>query len=86
MRATSRAHSREVSTSSAAMRNSGGFFASTDLENLNNLLGSAAHRANAGKLAWDAEAFAFTNAPEADQYLTKTYRDGWEIQTDVQQN
>ncbi|MFI4859650.1 MAG: Gfo/Idh/MocA family oxidoreductase [Phycisphaerales bacterium JB063] len=51
-----------------------------------NLLGSAAHRANAGKLDWDAEAFTFTNNPDADRYLTKTYRDGWELQTDAAQN
>lgn len=51
-----------------------------------NLLGNAAHRANAGKLAWDPEQFAFPNNPEANQYLTKTYRDGWELQTDAAQN
>lgn len=42
-----------------------------------NLLGVAAHRYGKQKLNWDAEKFTFTNAPGADKYLTKTYRDGW---------
>jgi hypothetical protein len=41
-----------------------------------NLLGIAAHRHNGGKLTWDAEKFTLGNA-DVDQYLTKTYRDGW---------
>lgn len=48
-----------------------------------NLLGSAAHRAG-GKLTWDAERFTFNNAV-ADQYLTKTYRDGWAIEPEPDQ-
>ncbi len=31
------------------------------------------------KLYWDAEQFKFTNLPEANQYLTKEYREGWAI-------
>jgi predicted dehydrogenase len=29
------------------------------------------------KLLWDAQEFKFTNVPEANQYLTKEYRQGW---------
>jgi predicted dehydrogenase len=29
------------------------------------------------KLFWDAEQFKFSNMPEANQYLTKKYRQGW---------
>lgn len=31
------------------------------------------------KLFWDAKEFKFTNIPEANQYLTKEYREGWAI-------
>jgi len=31
------------------------------------------------KLLWDAEQFKFTNMPEANQYLTKEYRQGWSL-------
>ena len=31
------------------------------------------------KLFWDANKFEFTNMPEANQYLTKEYRQGWAI-------
>jgi predicted dehydrogenase len=31
------------------------------------------------KLLWDAEAFKFTNMPEANQYLHKEYRAGWSL-------
>jgi predicted dehydrogenase len=31
------------------------------------------------KLFWDAEQFKFSNMPEANQYLTKEYRQGWGI-------
>ena len=40
------------------------------------LLGNAALRSGK-KLEWDAEAGKFTNAPEADQYLHREYREGW---------
>lgn len=45
-----------------------------------NLLGNVAHRAALGKdLQWDAKALKFTNAPEANKLLTKSYRKGWKI-------
>ncbi len=31
-------------------------------------------------LEWDAENLKFPNKPEADKYLTKDYREGWEIE------
>lgn len=31
------------------------------------------------KLLWDGQAFRFTNVPEANQYLTKEYRQGWSL-------
>ncbi len=31
------------------------------------------------KLLWDAKEFKFTNVPEANQFLTKEYREGWAI-------
>jgi predicted dehydrogenase len=44
------------------------------------LLGIAALRAGQGKkLTYDAEAMQFTNAPDANQYLTREYRPGWEV-------
>jgi predicted dehydrogenase len=44
------------------------------------LLGVAALRAGQGrKVLYDAAAMRFTNAPDADQYLTRDYRTGWEI-------
>lgn len=30
-------------------------------------------------LLWDADAMAFTNAAEANQYLRRDYRDGWKL-------
>jgi hypothetical protein len=30
-------------------------------------------------LLWDAEAMAFTNAPDANPYLRREYRDGWQL-------
>ena len=46
-----------------------------------NLLGNLAHRAALGKeLQWDAEAFRFTNHEGANNLLSKTYREGWEIE------
>ena len=43
-----------------------------------NLLGNVAHRAGK-KLEWDPKGFRFTNAPEAEKYLTKEYRAGWTL-------
>lgn len=47
-----------------------------------NLLGIAAYRHGGGKLTWDAKAFSFGNA-QADQYLTKTYREGWSMKPEA---
>ena len=44
-----------------------------------NLLGNVAHRAGK-KLDWDAENMKFPNAPEAEKFLSKPYRAGWEIE------
>jgi len=44
------------------------------------LLGVAALRAGQGKkVLYDGEKMEFTNAPEANQYLTREYRAGWAI-------
>ena len=44
------------------------------------LLGIAALRAGQGrKVLYDAPNMKFTNAPEANQYLTRVYRKGWEL-------
>lgn len=42
------------------------------------LLGLVAYRTGK-KLEWDAKSLKATNCPEADQYITKEYRKGWEI-------
>jgi hypothetical protein len=31
------------------------------------------------KLLWDGEAMKITNLPEANQYVTKGYREGWTL-------
>jgi predicted dehydrogenase len=41
-----------------------------------NLLGTVAHRVGK-KLEWDAANLQATNAPEAQQYIHKKYREGW---------
>jgi predicted dehydrogenase len=44
------------------------------------LLGIAALRAGQGrKVTYDAEKMAFTDAPDANQFLTREYRKGWEL-------
>lgn len=43
-----------------------------------NLLGNVAHRVGK-KLIWNSSTLTATNAPEAQQYITKSYRDGWGI-------
>lgn len=43
-----------------------------------NLLGVVAHRTGK-KLEWDAKALKATNAPEAEKFIHKTYRKGWEL-------
>ena len=42
------------------------------------LLGAVAFRTGK-KLEWDAQNMKATNCPEADQYLSRTYRKGWEV-------
>jgi len=42
------------------------------------LLGNVAYRTGK-KLEWDAKTLKATNCPEADKYLTKQYRAGWEV-------
>jgi predicted dehydrogenase len=42
-------------------------------------LGALASRFPGEKLEWDAAAMKFTNKPEANQYLTRTYRDGFQV-------
>ena len=43
------------------------------------LLGNVAYRVGK-KLQWDAKTLAATNCPEANQFLTKEYRQGWEVE------
>ena len=43
-----------------------------------NHLGNVAYRVGK-KLEWDAEKMKATNAPEADQYIKRAYRKGWEL-------
>jgi hypothetical protein len=42
------------------------------------LLGNVAFRAGS-KLQWDAENLKATNCPEADRYVRREYRHGWEL-------
>ncbi len=42
------------------------------------LLGNVAYRTGK-KLEWDAAKLKATNCPEADQYIRKEYRSGWEV-------
>ncbi|HAW32484.1 MAG TPA: dehydrogenase, partial [Planctomycetaceae bacterium] len=42
------------------------------------LLGNAAIRAGK-KLEWNAKKMEFTNAPEANKFLSRDYRDGWSL-------
>lgn len=43
-----------------------------------NLLGTVAHRVGK-KLQWDPKSLKATNAPEADRFINKEYRKGWEF-------
>jgi len=43
------------------------------------LLGSVACRFEKTTLAWDAEALQFTNVREANQFVSRRYRQGWEV-------
>jgi hypothetical protein len=42
------------------------------------LLGSVAYRVGK-RLEWDAAALTATNCPEADRFIRKQYRPGWEV-------
>ena len=42
------------------------------------LLGALAQRVN-GEIVWDAAKREITNLPEANQYLRRSYREGWQI-------
>jgi predicted dehydrogenase len=43
------------------------------------LMGTVVNRFPKEKLIWDAKALEFTNKPEANQCLRRTYRDGWHV-------
>ncbi len=43
------------------------------------LIGNIANRFPEERLEWDPVAFEFPNKPEANQYLSRPYRDGWHI-------
>jgi len=45
-----------------------------------NLLGVVAHRTGR-KIEWDAKELRATNAPEADRFIHKSYRKGWEFES-----
>ena len=42
------------------------------------LLGCLATRFPKKELKWDTEKMEFTNTPEANRFVKKTYRKGWE--------
>jgi predicted dehydrogenase len=44
------------------------------------LLGCVSHRAGNKKIEWDAKSMRITNAPEANKFLRREYRKGWEIE------
>ena len=43
------------------------------------LLGGIASRFPQTTLEWDAKALAFKNVKEANQFVKRTYRKGWEV-------
>ena len=43
------------------------------------LMGAIANRFPRQRLIWDAQAGQFTNVPEANAFLRRTYRAGWEV-------
>jgi len=43
------------------------------------LMGAVVNRFPKEKLVWDAAAARFTNKPEANAHLKRTYRDGWHV-------
>lgn len=44
------------------------------------LMGTIALRFPGQKLNWDADRMRFTNEPDANQYVRRTYRKGWEVE------
>ena len=44
------------------------------------LMGTVVNRFPKEKLLWDAKACRFTNKPEANAHLRRTYRDGWRVE------
>ena len=42
------------------------------------LLGNVAYRTGQS-LDWDAQSLRATNCPDADEFISKEYRDGWEV-------
>ena len=46
------------------------------------LLGNVAYRAGK-RLEWDAKEMKATNCPEADKFINKQYRHGWEVEQTV---
>jgi hypothetical protein len=44
------------------------------------LLGNVSYRLGGKKLDWNAEQLKATNAPDADQYLRREYREGWKLE------
>jgi hypothetical protein len=45
------------------------------------LLGGVACRFQGETLEWNAEKLQFTNKPEANKYLSREYRKGWEVKS-----
>ena len=43
------------------------------------LLGGVASRFPKQTLEWDAASLKFSNVPDANQYIRRTYRKGWEV-------
>ena len=43
-------------------------------------IGAVASRFPGEELQWDAKGMKFTNKPEANEYVTRKYREGWEVE------
>ena len=44
------------------------------------LLGNLTSQIGVGKkLLWDSKSLKFTNSPEANEFVTRVYRKGWEL-------
>ena len=42
-------------------------------------IGALASRYPNQKLEWNADQMKFVGKPDADKYLTRVYRDGWQV-------